>query len=68
LTTVSSRSRWLTRTGSLRIRPHRDWDAIAERFFLPSEAAAFLASPDADRDSEFFRRWTRLEAMWKAAA
>jgi 4'-phosphopantetheinyl transferase len=48
------------------IRPHRDWDAIAERFFPPSEAAAFLASPAADRDREFFRRWTRLEAMWKA--
>lgn len=48
------------------IRPHRDWDAIAERFFPPSEAAAFLASPVGDRDREFFRRWTRLEAMWKA--
>ena len=48
------------------IRPHRDPEAIAERFFPPSEAAAFLALPDADRDRAFFRAWTRLEAMWKA--
>ena len=48
------------------IRAHRDWESIAERFFPPSEAAAFLASPDGAREREFFRRWTRLEAMWKA--
>jgi 4'-phosphopantetheinyl transferase len=49
-----------------RVRTHRDWEAIAERFFPPSEAAAFLAAPESAREREFFRRWTRLEAMWKA--
>src|SRR5208283_6049638 len=48
------------------IRTHRDWEAIVERFFPPSEAAAFLAGPGDAREREFFRRWTRLEAMWKA--
>ena len=47
-------------------RPHRDCDAIASRFFPPTEAAAFLASPEDLREREFFRHWTRLEAMWKA--
>jgi 4'-phosphopantetheinyl transferase len=43
-----------------RIRPMRDWRDIAERFFPPAEAAAVEDEPD------FFRRWTRIEAMWKA--
>jgi 4'-phosphopantetheinyl transferase len=47
-------------------RAHRNWEAIAGRFFPPSEAAAFLASPEGLWEREFFRRWTRLEAMWKA--
>jgi 4'-phosphopantetheinyl transferase len=48
------------------VRTHRDWEAIAERFFPPSASEAFLAVPDDAKEREFFRFWTRLEAMWKA--
>jgi 4'-phosphopantetheinyl transferase len=48
------------------IRPNRDQQAIVERFFPPSAATEFFASPEADRERQFFRQWTRLEAMWKA--
>ncbi len=43
-----------------RLRPMSDFRAIADRFFPPSEAAALLDERD------FFRRWTRIEAMLKA--
>ena len=43
-----------------RIRPMPDYRDIAERFFPPPEAAKL-----AD-ESDFFRRWTRLEAVVKA--
>jgi len=49
-----------------RLRPFADCQAIAERFFPPSEAAAFTAVPLCEREAEFFRRWTRIEAMLKA--
>lgn len=49
-----------------RVRPVPECEAIAERFFPPSEAAAFAAVPAACREREFFRRWTRVEAMLKA--
>jgi 4'-phosphopantetheinyl transferase len=49
-----------------RLRPLSECQAIAERFFPPSEAAAFAATPDGAREREFFRRWTRIEAMLKA--
>jgi 4'-phosphopantetheinyl transferase len=42
------------------IRPLSDYAAIAERFFPPSEAA------DVTDESDFFRRWTRIEAVLKA--
>ena len=42
------------------IRPLSDYGAIAERFFPPSEAAALVDETD------FFRRWTRIEAVLKA--
>jgi 4'-phosphopantetheinyl transferase len=48
------------------IRPNRDAAAIVERFFPPSAAAEFFDAPEADRERQFFRLWTRLEAMWKA--
>ncbi|HUA61483.1 MAG TPA: 4'-phosphopantetheinyl transferase superfamily protein [Verrucomicrobiae bacterium] len=48
------------------VRPNRDAAAIVERFFPPSAAAEFFAVPEGDREREFFRLWTRLEAMWKA--
>jgi 4'-phosphopantetheinyl transferase len=43
-----------------RIRPMPDYREIAERFFPPAEAG--LVEDEAD----FFRRWTRLEAVVKA--
>jgi len=49
-----------------RLRPIPEYEDIAERFFPPSEAAAFAATPAGERERDFFRRWTRLEAMLKA--
>lgn len=49
-----------------RFRPMPDCLAIAERFFPPAEAAAFAAIPAANRERDFFRRWTRIEAVLKA--
>ena len=43
-----------------RIRPMRDHAAIAERFFPAGEAYGI------EDEREFFRRWTRLEAICKA--
>ena len=42
------------------VRELSDYAAIAERFFPPSEAADVLDRRD------FFRRWTRIEAVLKA--
>jgi 4'-phosphopantetheinyl transferase len=42
------------------IRPMPDYRDIAERFFPASQAAKVVDEPD------FFRRWTRLEAVVKA--
>ena len=42
------------------IRPLSDYAAMAERFFPASEAADVLDERD------FFRRWTRIEAVLKA--
>jgi len=47
-----------------RLRDLRQAEAIAARFFPPSEAAALAAAPDPGH--EFFLRWTRIEAMLKA--
>jgi len=49
------------------IRPETEVDAIAGRFFSPSEVAALrsLPSPNA-RQAAFFRCWTRKEAYLKA--
>jgi 4'-phosphopantetheinyl transferase len=49
-----------------RIRPMPDSLELARRFFPPSEAEALEGTPPADREREFFRRWTRFEAMLKA--
>jgi 4'-phosphopantetheinyl transferase len=43
-----------------RIRPMRDWQEIVERYFPPSEAA------ELDGEADFFRCWTRIEAVLKA--
>ena len=49
-----------------RMRPMPDCVAVAARFFPPSEAAALQATPAERREPEFFRRWTRIEAVLKA--
>ena len=49
-----------------RLRPMPEYQAIAERFFPPSEAAALADLPLAEREGAFFQRWTRIEAMLKA--
>ncbi len=49
-----------------RRRPIPEYEAIAERFFPPSEWAALSRTAPEDRERDFFRRWTRLEAMLKA--
>jgi 4'-phosphopantetheinyl transferase len=48
------------------LRPLRECLALAERFFPPSEAAALAEVPLQGREAEFFRRWTRIEAVLKA--
>lgn len=49
-----------------RVRTLPGHEAIAERFFPPSEAAAHAAVLAPDRERDFFRRWTRIEAILKA--
>jgi 4'-phosphopantetheinyl transferase len=49
-----------------RIRPMRDADRIAERFFSAREAEAFCNVPAAEQDTAFFSLWTRKEAWLKA--
>ncbi len=44
-----------------------EMEAIAERFFPPREWAAFAQIAAEDRELDFFRRWTRLEAVLKAS-
>jgi 4'-phosphopantetheinyl transferase len=48
------------------LRPVPEHAAIAGRFFPPSEAEALAAIPEPERERDFFRRWTRIEAMLKA--
>ena len=49
-----------------RLRPLTDYMGIAERFLPPSAAAEFAAVFQPDPEREFFRRWTRTEAVLKA--
>jgi 4'-phosphopantetheinyl transferase len=49
-----------------RIRPMRDADQIAGRFFSAREAEAFRNVPVAEQDTAFFSLWTRKEAWLKA--
>ncbi len=49
-----------------RLRPLTDYMGIAERFLPPSAAAEFAAVFEPDPEREFFRRWTRTEAVLKA--
>lgn len=43
--------------------PHED---VAQRYFSAAEAAAFLATPEAERAEAFYRCWTAKEAFLKA--
>jgi 4'-phosphopantetheinyl transferase len=49
-----------------RLRPVPELAAIADRFLPPGDAEALADTPETDRNREFFRRWTRAEALWKA--
>ena len=49
-----------------RLRPMPDCLAVAGRFLAPEDAAALAETPAVEREREFFIRWTRSEAMWKA--
>jgi len=49
-----------------RVRALSDSELVAERFFPPSEAAAHRAVEAPHRGRDFFRRWTRIEAVLKA--
>jgi 4'-phosphopantetheinyl transferase len=49
-----------------RVRALPDYELVAGRFFPPSEAAAHAAVPAPCRGRDFFRRWTRIEAVLKA--
>jgi 4'-phosphopantetheinyl transferase len=48
------------------VRELPECEAIGERYLPPAEWAALAATPEAGREREFFRRWTRMEAMLKA--
>ncbi|UUL82299.1 4'-phosphopantetheinyl transferase family protein [Sphingomonas qomolangmaensis] len=48
------------------VRAAPDWLAIARRFFAADEADALAATADAQRETAFFRCWTRKEAFVKA--
>jgi len=50
-----------------RLKPMPDLQPIAERFLPPGDAEALADTPAHLREREFFRRWTRAEALWKAA-
>jgi 4'-phosphopantetheinyl transferase len=49
-----------------RVRTLPDFETIAERYFPPSEAAAHAAVPALHRERDFYKRWTRIEAVLKA--
>ncbi len=49
-----------------RLRAQVEMEAIARRFFSPSETEALLAYPEPERAPAFFRCWTRKEAYVKA--
>ena len=50
-----------------RFRPIPELDQIAERFLPPGDADTLADLPEPQRQREFFRLWTRAEALWKAA-
>ncbi len=49
-----------------KLRPMKDAEAIAERFFSPRETAQLKALPEQQKHVGFFNLWTRKEAWLKA--
>jgi 4'-phosphopantetheinyl transferase len=49
-----------------RVRSLPGIESLVERFFPPSEAAAYAGVPASSRERDFYRRWTRIEAVLKA--
>jgi 4'-phosphopantetheinyl transferase len=49
-----------------RMRDLPDWESVAQAAFCPHELAQLRACPAATRRDEFFRAWTRQEAVLKA--
>lgn len=49
-----------------RLRPMRDADGVARRYFAAAEVAAWECLAEADKPAAFFRCWTRKEAYLKA--
>jgi len=49
-----------------RLHSMPDYLAVAERFFPASESSALAVVEESQREREFFRRWTRIEAVLKA--
>ncbi len=50
-----------------RVRDLPDWEHIAATYFSPAEQARVRACPPEARRLEFFRAWTRQEAILKAS-
>lgn len=49
-----------------RVRDLPEWETIAASYFLPRELGRIYACPADGRHEEFFRAWTRQEALLKA--
>lgn len=48
------------------IRPIPDYEEIAHAYFSPAELRSLLSVPEGERETAFFRCWTRKEALVKA--
>ncbi|MBK5929299.1 4'-phosphopantetheinyl transferase family protein [Halochromatium salexigens] len=48
------------------IRPTRDWEAIAQRFFAADEQRWLARFADGERQARFFELWSRKESLLKA--
>lgn len=48
------------------LRPARDWEAIARRFFAADEQRWLARFGDSERQARFFELWSRKESLLKA--